>query len=310
MSSEKKSSPPAKPKSNEGAAWKTLTAGGIAGIVSRTAVSPLERLKILYQVQQITGHDVKAKYTTQFQSLKRILTEEGILGFFKGNGANCIRVFPYTGIQFLCMSEYSKFFKSFTNKQSLSVWEKQFVGGMAGLTSVVFTFPLDLVRGRLTAQGGAIESVQYNGLMDGCLKIWRSEGLKGLYSGITPTLIGIYPYVALNYTTYETLKEHAPNGDTFTWRIFSATVSGTTGQTVAYPLDLLRRRFQLQSMPGNPLPVEKRYTSVRHAVSVIYEKEGVAGFYKGFLVNFIKTAPTIAIMFFVNDAVMDVLGRG
>ena len=84
--------------SNEGDAWKTLTAGGIAGIVSRTCVSPMERLKILYQVQHITGHDVNVKYTTQLQALRRILKEEGVQGFFRGNGANCIRVFPYTGM--------------------------------------------------------------------------------------------------------------------------------------------------------------------------------------------------------------------
>jgi len=298
-----------KPSSNEGDAWKTLTAGGVAGIVSRTAVSPMERLKILYQVQHVTGHDVQAKYTTQWQSLKRILQEEGVQGFFRGNGANCIRVFPYTGVQFLSMSEYSKAYKSFKGSKSLSAWEKQFVGGFAGVTSVLLTYPLDMVRGRLTAQGGAVESVQYKGLMDGCYKILKQEGFRGLYSGIAPTLIGIYPYVALNYTTYETLKEYAPNGDTFMWRIFAGSVAGTTGQTVAYPLDLLRRRFQLQAMPGNPLPEEKRYKSVAHAFRTIYQNEGFLGFYKGFFINFVKTAPTIAIMFFVNDACMDVLGR-
>jgi solute carrier family 25 phosphate transporter 23/24/25/41 len=298
-----------KSKSNEGDAWKTLTAGGIAGIVSRTAVSPMERLKILYQVQHITGHDVQAKYTTQFQSLKRILQEEGVRGFFRGNGANCIRVFPYTGCQFLAMSEYSKAWKQFSGAKTLSTWEKQFVGGFAGVTSVLVTYPLDMVRGRLTAQGGAVEIVQYTGLRDGFMKIFRAEGIRGLYAGIAPTLIGIYPYVALNYTTYETLKEYSPFGDTFAWRIFAGSVAGTTGQTVAYPLDLLRRRFQLQAMPGNPLPEHKRYKSVSHALKIIYQNEGVLGFYKGFFINFVKTAPTIAIMFVVNDACMDVLGR-
>ena len=296
-------------KSNEGDAWKTLTAGGIAGIVSRTAVSPLERLKILYQVQHVTGHDKQVKYTTQYQSLKRILREEGIRGFFRGNGANCIRVFPYTGVQFLSMSEYSKAWKAFTGRKSLSAWEKQFVGGFSGVTSVLVTYPLDMVRGRLTAQGGAVEAVQYKGLMDGCQQILRSEGVRGLYAGISPTLIGIYPYVALNYTTYETLKEYAPYGDTFTWRIFAGSIAGTTGQTVSYPLDLLRRRFQLQAMPGNPLPESKRYKNVPDAFRTIYRTEGILGFYKGFLINFVKTAPTIAIMFFVNDACMDLFGR-
>jgi solute carrier family 25 phosphate transporter 23/24/25/41 len=288
---------------------KSFVAGGIAGIVSRTAVSPLERLKILYQIQHITGHDVKAKYTTPIQSLKRILQEEGVKGFFKGNGANCIRVFPYAGIQFWSMSEYSKAWKSFTGSQRLNAWEKQFVGGFAGLTSVILTFPLDMIRGRLTAQGGAIEKVQYKGLLDGCIQVFRKEGIRGLYAGVNVTLIGIYPYVALNYTTYETLKEHAPYGDTFAWRVFAGTCSGSIGQSAAYPFDLLRRRFQIQAMPGNPLLEEKRYKGVVDAFRVIYRTEGIIGFYKGFFINFVKTAPTIAIMFVVNDYIMDLLGR-
>ena len=86
--------------SKDSAAWKNLVAGGIAGIVSRTLVSPLERLKILFQVQYITGHDVKAKYVTPVQALRQILKEEGVKGFFRGNGANCIRVFPCTYLNF------------------------------------------------------------------------------------------------------------------------------------------------------------------------------------------------------------------
>lgn len=288
-------------------AWKTLTAGGIAGIVSRTAVSPLERLKILYQVQHITGHDAKAKYTTPMQALKQILKEEGIAGYFRGNGANCVRVFPYTGVQFLSMNQYGSYWKQFTGKTQLTAMEKQFVGGFAGVTSVLVTYPMDMIRGRLTAQGGAVQ-MQYTGLVDATVKTFKQEGIRGLYSGISPTLIGIYPYVALNYTCYETLKEYFKQ-DTFLWRVLAGSIAGTTGQTVAYPLDLLRRRFQLQAMPGNPLPADKRYKGVFDALQKIYRAEGFKGFYKGFGINFVKTAPTIAIMFVTNDLAMDALGR-
>lgn len=73
-------------------ALQSFLGGGVAGVVSRTMVSPLERLKILYQVQFVTGFEVKAKYTSQWDSLKLMYREEGWRSFFKGNGANCIRV--------------------------------------------------------------------------------------------------------------------------------------------------------------------------------------------------------------------------
>jgi solute carrier family 25 phosphate transporter 23/24/25/41 len=288
---------------------KPLVAGGIAGIVSRTAVSPLERLKILQQVQHVTGHDKIPKYTSQYQALTRILREEGVQGFFKGNGANCIRVFPYTGLQFLSMDILSSYAKQHSGKNTLTPIEKQFVGGLAGVISVLGTYPMDTARGRLTAQGGALEAKNYTGLFDAMIKMYRAEGIRSLYYGLTPTLLGIYPYVALNYLSFETIKEWAPTNESgkpsFAWKCFAAGVAGVSGQTVAYPLDLLRRRFQLQSAPGNPMPAEKRYKSVPHAFRTIIANEGVKGLFKGFVPNFIKTFPTITIMFLTHDACMD-----
>src|SRR6266566_313250 len=66
-------------------------AGGVAGAVSRTVVSPLERLKILFQVQS-AGRD--AYKLSVGKALKKMWVEEGWRGFMRGNGTNCIRIVP------------------------------------------------------------------------------------------------------------------------------------------------------------------------------------------------------------------------
>ena len=73
--------------------------------------------------------------------------------------------------------------------------------------------------------------------------------------------------------------------------------------------DLIRRRFQLQSAPGNPLPPERRYKSVWDALTRIHREEGVKGWFKGFSANFVKTWPTIAVMFVTNDLMNDFFKR-
>lgn len=69
----------------------------MAGAVSRTVVSPLERLKILFQVQS-AGRD--AYKLSVGQALGKMWREEGWRGFMRGNGTNCIRIVPYSAVQF------------------------------------------------------------------------------------------------------------------------------------------------------------------------------------------------------------------
>lgn len=154
-------------------------------------------------------------------------------------------------------------------------------------------------------QGGAT-STQYKGLADCLGSIVRAEGLGGLYRGIAPTLLGIAPYVGINFLVYETLKEHAPTttpsalwlagcgavagempaGCAATHKprlqtcangAYTPFSAGTTGQTVAYPADVLRRRFQLQALED----ATTKYSGVFGAVRQIIRQEGVLGLYKG-----------------------------
>lgn len=80
-------------------------AGGVAGAVSRTVVSPLERLKILMQVQS-AGRD--AYKLSIGQALGKMWKEEGWRGFMRGNGTNCIRIVPYSAVQFSSYNFYKR----------------------------------------------------------------------------------------------------------------------------------------------------------------------------------------------------------
>ena len=87
----------------------TLTsfiAGGVAGAVSRTIVSPLERMKILFQIQ---GPGT-ASYTGVWSTLAKMWREEGWRGFMRGNGTNCIRIVPYSAVQFAAYTTYKRVF--------------------------------------------------------------------------------------------------------------------------------------------------------------------------------------------------------
>lgn len=80
-------------------------AGGVAGAVSRTVVSPLERLKILFQIQSVGREEYKLSVG---KGLMKMWREEGWRGFMRGNGTNCIRIVPYSAVQFGSYNFYKK----------------------------------------------------------------------------------------------------------------------------------------------------------------------------------------------------------
>lgn len=80
-------------------------AGGVAGAVSRTVVSPLERLKILFQIQSVGREEYKLSVG---QGLAKMWREEGWRGFMRGNGTNCIRIVPYSAVQFGSYNFYKR----------------------------------------------------------------------------------------------------------------------------------------------------------------------------------------------------------
>ncbi|KAG5735491.1 hypothetical protein E4T56_gene11140 [Termitomyces sp. T112] len=121
-------------------------AGGCAGAASRTVVSPLERLKIIQQVQPRTSD---GQYKGVWRSLVRMWREEGFKGFMRGNGINCLRIVPYSAVQFTTYEQLKKFFTRHGSKE-LDTPKRLASGALAGITSVCATYPLDLVRSRLS----------------------------------------------------------------------------------------------------------------------------------------------------------------
>ncbi|RDB16895.1 hypothetical protein Hypma_002425 [Hypsizygus marmoreus] len=128
-------------------------AGGCAGAASRTVVSPLERLKIIQQVQPRSS---SGQYRGVWRSLARMWSEEGFKGFMRGNGINCLRIVPYSAVQFTTYEQLKKFFTRHGSKE-LDTPKRLASGALAGITSVCTTYPLDLVRSRLSIATASVE---------------------------------------------------------------------------------------------------------------------------------------------------------
>ncbi|WJG35356.1 solute carrier family 25 member 42 [Fusarium oxysporum Fo47] len=272
-------------------------AGGVAGAVSRTVVSPLERLKILMQIQSV-GRD--AYKLSVGKALSKMWREEGWRGFMRGNGTNCIRIVPYSAVQFSSYNFYKRnIFESYPGAD-LAPITRLICGGIAGITSVFLTYPLDIVRTRLSIQSASFAELgnrpdKLPGMWTTLVQMYKTEGgMSALYRGIIPTVAGVAPYVGLNFMVYESVRKYlTPEGEqnpNATRKLLAGAISGAVAQTCTYPFDVLRRRFQINTMSG----MGYQYKGITDAIRVIVTQEGIKGLYKGIVPNLLKVAPSMA----------------
>lgn len=186
------------------AAACTLAAGGVAGAVSRTLVAPVERVKILFQVQGLSARGQPLRHTSLTGALRSIWQNEGVVGLFKGNGANVLRILPMSGLQFLTFDLWVEaLFPSVHNPTDLAPGERLVAGALAGATAQTICYPLDLMRARLTTDMRG----RYHGLFAGMVTVAREEGVSRLYRGLVPSLAGIIPYIGIDFAVYGELRK-------------------------------------------------------------------------------------------------------
>ncbi|KAK9094313.1 hypothetical protein Scep_025782 [Stephania cephalantha] len=307
---------------------KSLVAGGVAGGVSRTAVAPLERMKILLQVQN--PHSIK--YNGTVQGLKYIWRTEGFRGLFKGNGTNCARIVPNSAVKFFSYEQASRGILWLYRQQpgcedaQLTPLLRLGAGACAGIIAMSATYPMDMVRGRLTVQTEK-SPYQYRGIFHALSTVLREEGARALYRGWLPSVIGVVPYVGLNFAVYESLKDwliqtkplglvQDNNELSVPTRLGCGAAAGTVGQTIAYPLDVIRRRMQMVGWNNASSIVSGdgrtksalEYKGMIDAFRQTVRNEGFGALYKGLVPNSVKVVPSIAIAFVTYEGVKDILG--
>ncbi|KAL3788969.1 hypothetical protein ACHAW5_005625 [Stephanodiscus triporus] len=301
---------------------RNLLAGGLAGMLAKTAVAPVDRIKILYQVTS-----ARFRLRDVPSVARAIIEREGLGALWKGNTATMMRVFPYSGIQFMVFDYCKRHFlggrtmqrerprrrtgtgrrtddddddagrataaaagggeatpsddrrrgggEDKGRKGGLTPLESLQAGMIAGTVSVLLTYPLDMARAQLavlrrerrtsssssttaarSGQGpsGGVDVRSHRGHRGGrgigyvLSASFQHGGFRGLYRGITPTILGILPYSGLAFTINEQAKRqitHVTRREPTTFeRLMCGAMSGLFAQTLSYPLEVTRRRMQ------------------------------------------------------------------
>ncbi|EEC74933.1 hypothetical protein OsI_10895 [Oryza sativa Indica Group] len=287
-----------------------LLAGGVAGAVSKTCTAPLARLTILFQVQGMHSDVATMRKTSIWREASRIVYEEGFRAFWKGNLVTIAHRLPYSSISFYTYERYKNLLQMIPGLDrnggfGADVGVRLIGGGLSGITAASMTYPLDLVRTRLAAQ---TNTAYYRGISHALYAICRDEGVKGLYKGLGATLLGVGPSIAISFCVYETLRSHwqieRPYDSPVLISLACGSLSGIASSTITFPLDLVRRRMQLEGAAGRARVYQ---TGLFGTFGHIVRTESLRGLYRGILPEYCKVVPSVGIVFMTYETLKSIL---
>ncbi|KAJ8951350.1 hypothetical protein NQ318_009286 [Aromia moschata] len=284
---------------------KDFLAGGISAAVAKTAVAPIERVKLILQVQAASKQIAADKqYKGIMDCFIRIPKEQGFLSLWRGNLANVIRYFPTQALNFAFKDVYKQIFLGGVDKN------KQFMryfignlasGGAAGATSLCFVYPLDYARTRLGADvGKGPGDRMYTGLVDCIKKTLKSDGPIGLYRGFVVSVQGIIFYRAAYFGLFDTAKSMLPDpkNTPFIISFLIAETVTTISGIISYPFDTVRRRMMMQSGRKKS---EIMYKNTLDCWMKIAQNEGPSAFFKGAFSNVLRGTGGALVLVFYDE---------
>jgi len=264
-----------------------LLLGGSIGAVSKTVMAPVERVKLLLQTQD-SNPDVLSGKVQRYASIgdcfKRVRAEQGFGAFWRGNLVNCLRYAPQQGSALAFNDLLNNLFPNYNSNTDFwkSFGVKLFSGGLAGAVANTICYPFDFARTRLASDIGKGKG-QFNGIFDCIAKTVKAQGLTGLYTGWTVTVLGAFVYRAGQLGCFKQIQDLNPYAkDKGTKGAISSFAAVTIARSVVmpfnYPFDTVRRRMMLQSEK----PVAERvYKGSMDCFFQVLRKEGAKGMYKG-----------------------------
>ncbi|KAJ5141875.1 hypothetical protein N7526_002870 [Penicillium atrosanguineum] len=303
-------------------------AGGTAGLLP-----PLDRLKV-YLIAQTGVQNVAVIAAKEgapiaatanasrtlviaFQELWRA---GGLRSLFAGNGLNVVKVMPESAIKFGAYESAKQFFARLEghNDPKRLLPTSQFLsGGIGGMVAQCFVYPLDTLKFRMQCStvGGGLRGNKL--IAATAAKVWNHNGLFGFFRGLPLGLVGMFPYAAIDLTTFEYLKRallarqarlsHCHEDDINLGNFLTGAIgalSGGLSASVVYPLNVLRTRLQAQGTALHPAT----YDSIGDVLRKTLATEGPRGLYKGLTPNLLKVAPAVSISYVVYENTKRMLG--
>jgi len=271
--------------------------------------NPIDVIKIRMQLENELGSKHSSKNIFKDRYYKgflrggvRIFSEEGLRGLYKGLLPSLLREGSYSTIR-LGAYEPLKVQLGATDIAHTPLWKKITAGAISGTIGSAIATPTDLVKVRFQAVGPG-QTSKYRHTFHAFWTIARTEGIRGLWTGVGPTVQRAAILTAAQIPSYDHTKHTLLNAQLMeegpALHGVSSVIAGFVTACSTSPFDVVKTRMMNQkkdAASGAPLV----YKNTIHCIAKIVKHEGLLGLYKGFIPNWMRIGPHTIVTFFVFE---------
>jgi len=260
--------------------YDSIISSVFSAIISKTLTNPLERIKVLQQVQ---NHYNINHYNSTIGAFKYIIKNEGISSLFKSNLININRVIPNLILRFEFNTYYNKIFvKPYKNPSYLNYLAS---GVCIGSSQILLTYPIEVIRSLRSLDNNMFKG---NTISICCKNIYNNYGVKGFYTGLPISITIGGMYIGTQFSIYNYLKDnHTKN--TF----IAGAIAGVIAQTLWYSGDSIKRNMHVNI-------IEPKYKNVLDCIKQL----GIKKLYAGYRVNLVKCIIETPMQFYIYENMM------
>lgn len=310
--------------------------GGIANTIACSVTHPIDTIKVRLQLQSLAppvsssplstaagaaGGVLPTRYLGFRHGLLAILREEGFVnGWYKGVQASLIREASYSSLRFGLYDVVKEIYedKVFPNSApsiggTTPLYIKLLAGATSGAVGSALASPMDLVKVRM--QSDRTGERYGNRFLFACKDIYQHDGLiKGFYRGVGPTTFRAMALTAAQLPSYDHMKvvllqsPHFEEG--LVVHMIASMFAGLMAATASSPLDVIKTKImnECSKTAASPEQFQANKQLIRKAFMQVLQTDGLRGFFKGWLPNWMRLGPHTIITLMVYEELRAVMG--
>lgn len=272
-------------------------AGMCSGVMKNAVGHPFDTIKVRLQTAP------KGQFKGPMDCVLKTVKNEGLTGFYKGFTPPLVGWVLMDSVMLGSLHVYRRWAKDYIYPQEskLPLMGHVIAGLGSGLTVSFVAAPIEQFKARLQVQYDAKSRI-YKGPIDVVQKLYKTSGIRGIYSGLFSTMIFRTNFIFWwgSYELFTQWFEQNTKMSKPSINFWSGGLSATVFWIFAYPADVVKQTI----MTDSPIIAEKKFPRWIDAVKHIYSTNGLRGFTKGFGPSILRSFPANAAALAAFEAAM------